>query len=92
MSELLGILTRELGHPVLDRTGIKRVFDITLDWAPEAPGTQGASGAGENSADAPDNRPTLFTAVKDQLGLRLQAGKSPIEVIEVDHAEEPSEN
>jgi uncharacterized protein (TIGR03435 family) len=88
MSQLTGILRGELKRPVLDATGIEGVFDITLDWAPESTATERAA----NQADAPDSRPSLFTAIEEQLGLKLEAGKSPIEVLVVDHAERASEN
>lgn len=85
MSQLVAVLRGELRKPVLDQTGIKGIFDITLDWAPETPARSGA-------ADPTDTRPSLFTAVQEQLGLRLEAIKSPVDVLVIDHAEKPSEN
>jgi uncharacterized protein (TIGR03435 family) len=88
MSQLTGILRGELKRPVLDATGIKGVFDVALDWAPESV----AAARDANQPDAPDGRPSQFTAVEEQLGLKLETGKSPIEVLVVDHAERGSEN
>jgi uncharacterized protein (TIGR03435 family) len=94
MSQLVEILRGELRRPVLDLTGIKGVFDIKLDWAPEAREKTPPSTAErpETSADTLDMRPALSTAIEEQLGLKLQAGKSSIEVLVVDHAVRPSEN
>lgn len=79
MSQLISILRGELKRPVLEMTGIQGVFDVKLDWAPD----------GKETASS---LPSLFTAIEEQLGLKLQAGKSPIEVLMVDHAEKASEN
>ena len=93
MSQLVSILTSELRRPVLDETGIQGVFDVALDWAPESlPARPGAAAGATNLADAPDTRPSIFTAVEEQLGLRLEAGKSTMEVLVVDRAERASEN
>lgn len=66
------------GRPVVDMTGLKGAYDMTLDWSPEA-------------APNPE-KPSLFTAVTEQLGLRLEAQKAPVEILVIDHAEKPSEN
>jgi uncharacterized protein (TIGR03435 family) len=67
-----------IGQPVLDRTGIKGVYDITLKSAARA-------------IVQPDG-PSLFTLIQEQLGLKLIATKDMIPVLVVDHAEEPSPN
>jgi uncharacterized protein (TIGR03435 family) len=69
---------RGIGLPVLDRTGIRGVYDITLKSAARA-------------MLEPDG-PSLLTLIREQLGLRLVAAKDPIEVLVVDHVEAPSEN
>jgi uncharacterized protein (TIGR03435 family) len=79
MSQLITILRGELKRPVLDGTDIKGIFDIKLDWAPES-----------NPTD--DTKPSLFTAIQEQLGLKLESVKTPIEVLVVDHAERAAEN
>lgn len=63
-------------RPVVDMTGLKGVYDVTLDWAD----------AGQTE------KPSLFTAVSEQLGLKLEAQKAPVEILVIDHAEKPSEN
>jgi uncharacterized protein (TIGR03435 family) len=76
-AEMLSQL-RDIDRPVVDRTGIKGVFDITLKGAATA-------------MLQPDG-PSLFTLVQEQLGLKLVSAKAPIEVLVVDHAESPSVN
>jgi uncharacterized protein (TIGR03435 family) len=71
-----------LGSPVVDMTGIKGVFDVTLEWAPD----EGAAPA------APTSGPSIFTALQEQLGLRLEKQKAPVEMIVIDRIEKPSEN
>lgn len=71
----------QLGRPVVDRTGIGGLYDFTLDWAPET--AQGGN----------DPAPSLFTALQEQLGLRLEAQKGSVEVIVIDSMErKPSAN
>jgi uncharacterized protein (TIGR03435 family) len=80
MSQLADSLSRTVSLPVLNMTGIKGAFDIELKWAPDD---------GRDNA----NGPSLFTAVQEQLGLKLEQRKGPMEIIVVDHAEKvPTEN
>jgi uncharacterized protein (TIGR03435 family) len=85
-----GFLTEQLRLPVIDQTGIKGSFDFSMDWAPEehSPG----SPAGEPSAASEPSAPSFFSALREQLGLKLEAAKGPVEVLIVDHAERASEN
>ena len=85
MSQLVDILHGEVKRPVLDETGVKGIFDISLDWAPEQ------LDAKPESAMA-DPRPSLTDALEQALGLKLVSGKRSIDVMIVDHAEKPSEN
>jgi uncharacterized protein (TIGR03435 family) len=81
-------LADELGRVVIDRTGIQGKYDIKLRWTPAI---ESVSGPAENGTAA-DTGPSLFTAVREQLGLKLESSKGPVEVLVIDHAEEPSEN
>lgn len=75
---LAKVLTDQTGRFIEDRTGIAGVFDFTLDWSPDAESTL---------------TPSIFTAVKEQLGLRLDAVKGPVDVVVIDRVENmPSEN
>jgi len=84
MEGFAGLLEKALNLPVRDLTGMPGVFDITLEWTPgEAPA--------EPSGDVP--APSLFTALQDQLGLRLKARKVSVRTLVVDHIERvPSAN
>jgi len=76
-------LSKEVGRPVVDKTGIAGRYDLELRWTPDN------MAAGNSSADAP---PSLFTAIEEQLGLKLKSAKGPVQVLVIDHAEMPSEN
>jgi uncharacterized protein (TIGR03435 family) len=88
-------LSSQLGRPVIDRTGLKGNFDFKLEWTPD-PGQSFAFGGGPPGADAPPppdpNGPSIFTAVQEQLGLRLESQKGPVEMLVIDKVEKPSEN
>lgn len=77
-------LTNMVGRPVIDRTGLTGRYDFTLKWTP-APGTGGPSGPPVD----PD-APSIFTAVQEQLGLKLEAGRGPVEVVVIDRLEKPT--
>ena len=83
MSALALRLAVVLQRPVVDMTGEKRIFDINLRWSPD-----GMQGGGSGSAELP----TLFTAIEEQLGLKVEARKVPVDAIVVDSAELPGEN
>jgi uncharacterized protein (TIGR03435 family) len=84
LSELTIRLSALLGRPVVDMTGEKRNFDFHLRWNPDE------TYAAANSPNA--DRPSLFTALQEQLGLKVESGKVPVDVLVVDHAEPPSDN
>jgi uncharacterized protein (TIGR03435 family) len=85
------LLARELGHPVIDKTGLTGMYDITLDWAPaQAAPSAPTADAGQASPPSDPSKPSLFTALQEQLGLKLEPQKGPIETLVIDHAEKPS--
>ena len=69
-----------LSHTVVDKTGLTELYDITLRWSPDDVGSSDVS------------LPSLFTALQEQLGLKLEYNKNPIDVIVIDHIERPSAN
>lgn len=71
------------GRPVIDRTGLTGAFDISLERPPTTPSDGAAS-------DPPGT--SLITALREQLGLRLEPGKGPVEFLIVDRIERPSGN
>ena len=90
MQKLADLLGRGAGAPVTDATGLKGVFDFTLEWSPTAPPDMAVADGGVPGGPA---GPSLFTALQDQLGLKLDVGKAPVEVLVVDHIEKaPTEN
>jgi uncharacterized protein (TIGR03435 family) len=84
MLPLLHFLQRQLGRPVVDRTGLTGNYDFKLTWTPD-PGTIAAP------ADA-ESGPSVFTAIQEQLGLRLEPVKTPVQILVVDHIERPSDD
>ena len=85
MKKFADLIGHEAGRPVTDATGLEGVYDFTLDWSPAA-GLR--LDAGESGAPAPAaGGPSVFTALEEQLGLRLESGKGPIEVLVVDKVE-----
>jgi uncharacterized protein (TIGR03435 family) len=77
-------------RPVLDKTGLTGKYDFTLTYAPD--NISGAIPGASPSIPADSLAPTLFTALEEQLGLKLEAGKASIEIIVIDHVERPSGN
>lgn len=83
-------LGRSVDRKIVDKTGLSGLFDFSLEFAPDmGPGSQRDSSASASDSPAP---PSLFTALEEQLGLKLEATKGPVDVLVIDHAEEPSPN
>jgi uncharacterized protein (TIGR03435 family) len=79
MTMLLRGVANALGRPVVDQTGFAGAFDLHLEFAPPMA--------------SPDNPgPTIFTALQEQLGLKLESQKGPADFLVIDHAQKPSEN
>lgn len=91
---LAQVLSGVLGRPVVDKTGLTAKYDFVLEWTPDMPADARAQGFGDGittPAPAPGG-PTIFTALQEQLGLRLDSQKGPVQIIVIDRAEKPSEN
>jgi uncharacterized protein (TIGR03435 family) len=84
MDRFAEVLSRQMDLPVINHTALDGVFNVKLKWTPES-ARAAADGA---TADGP----SVFTAIQEQLGLRLRAQKVPVEVLVIDHAEKPSAN
>ncbi len=80
-----------LDRPVVDHTGITGRFDFTLKWTPDE-FELALTGASAPPAAAGDAPPGIFTALQQQLGLKLREGKFPVDVLIIDHIDRPSEN
>ena len=93
MLELTRILSQRLGHNVLDKTGLTGKYDLAMQWPPpeDRPGPP-MLGGGEGG-NAPESAgPSIFTVIQEQLGLKLESHKAPVEVLIIDHVEAPSAN
>jgi len=88
MAGLAWRLGRKLDRPVIDRTGLQGEFNYKLEWTPEE---ELAKKAAQPGAALPD-RPSIFVAIQQQLGLKLEPQKAPVEILVIDHAEKPTEN
>jgi uncharacterized protein (TIGR03435 family) len=88
MPMLAEALTVVLDRPVIDGTGLRGRYDFDLAWKPEPDQFDGHGSAAPSDANAPD----IFTAVQEQLGLRLDSRKVPVQSLIVDHAERPAGN
>jgi uncharacterized protein (TIGR03435 family) len=86
MAQVITALSGPAGRPIVDRTGLKGSFDVELKWAAELP-----LGAQLNGAPAPlSDGPSLFTALREQLGLKLDATRASVPVLVIDSAQLPS--
>jgi bla regulator protein BlaR1 len=89
---LVNQLSQQLGRSVIDKTGLTGRYDFALKWTPDPVGPGGPPD-GPDAAPPPDpSGPSLFTAVQEDLGLKLQSAKGPVEVIVIDHVEKPDAN
>jgi uncharacterized protein (TIGR03435 family) len=96
LAEVLARQPEVGGRLVLDETGIKGNYDFTLHWAAQGPraleANAGDNQAGGNGAPADSSGPSIFTAIQEQLGLKLEPTKGPVEMLVIDNIEKPSEN
>ncbi len=94
MADLAKAFSLLTGRTVVDKTGITGVFPVQLTFVPDESMLQIPGPAGDvgNLAAATDAGPSIFTALQEQLGLRLESGKGPVEVLVIDHVEKPSKN
>lgn len=81
---LTSVTSQELGRDVIDKTGIPGRYDISLNWAKDTATTP------DNGTQGPSV--SIFTAIQEQLGLKLESSKGPVQVLVIDKAEMPSDN
>jgi uncharacterized protein (TIGR03435 family) len=93
MSDFARVMqTAVLDRPVVDRTGLTGRFDITLTWTPDESQFRNMGVRVPPPSQDPNAPPGLFTAIQEQLGLRLDRTNAPVEVVVIDRVERPSEN
>lgn len=95
MNLLTQQLAQNLGRPVIDKTELKGRYDIEMEWAPDPgqgglPGVPGPPDGGAAAGDA--SGPTLYTALQEKLGLKLEPAKGPVRTLVIDSAAKPTEN
>lgn len=81
----------ELGRPVIDKTGLKGSYYVKLSWTSED-GKPRVLGAKDRKGTGAELGPSIFTAVQEQLGLKLESGTGPLNTLVIDHVEYPSPN
>jgi uncharacterized protein (TIGR03435 family) len=93
-AQLTNVLARFVSRTVVDQTGLTGAFDLDLQWTPD----QMPQGRGDPPPGAPPlpaidpNGPSIFTAVQEQLGLKLESTKGPVDVLVIDRVEHPTED
>lgn len=98
LDNLVHLLSFQFHSPVTDKTGLTGMYDIDLKWTPDEMGNgmmrppDGSQPDAANPAPAATTGPSLFTALEEQLGLKLESHKEPGDVIVIDHIEQPSAN
>ena len=80
-------LAPQTGRFVIDRTGLSGTFDLDLKWTPDQPAPPGAPSSG-----GLDDGTSLFAALQEQLGMKLEAQRAPVDVLVIESAERPSED
>ena len=92
IGSFVNVLPQFVGRPVIDRTGLTGIYDLTLKWTPEpAIGTSSLGLPPQAPQPVTDSdAPNIFTALQEQLGLKLENGRGPVEVIVIDRLEKPT--
>lgn len=94
MEALAQQLGQQLGRKVIDKTGVTGAFDVELNWTPEPGQGMGPFGGPPPGAmpQADSSGPSIFTALQEQLGLKMESSKGPVPVIVIDSISKPTEN
>lgn len=88
---LINTLSEQVGRVIVDKTNLTGRYDFTLEWTPD-PVDSGLPGVSDSGPPPPDDRPSLFIAIQEQLGLKLESTKGPVEILVIDHVEKPDAN
>ena len=83
IATLASLLSEQLGHTVVDKTGLTSHYDVTLQWQAPVDGEQGSATSSESSNEA------AASALEEQLGLKLEPHQAPEEILVIDHVEKP---
>src|SRR5262249_45344227 len=91
---LTRVLSMMLARPVIDRTGLDGEYKFRMEWAEEANLKEKVPGESPTveTAAADDTKPSFFSAIQEQLGLKLESSKAPVDIIVIERAEKPTAN
>lgn len=92
MAMLARMLSQRVGHPVIDKTGLTGKYSFKLEFAPEPHDGEPPHEAGSAAPVGDTGAPSIFTAVQEQLGLKLESEKGPVDVVIIDRLEQPATN
>jgi uncharacterized protein (TIGR03435 family) len=90
MTDMTVTFSRWMDKAVLDRTGLTGTFEVELQFSAE--GLPGVPGPPPGVERPPNDNPSIFTAVREQLGLKLESSRRPLDILVIDQAEKPTEN
>ncbi len=92
MAQFVGSLAMWVGRVVIDKTGLAGGYDFNLTWTPDQMPQRPAGAGGPEPPPIDPNGPSIFTAVQEQLGLKLDSRRGPVSVLVIDHVEHPVED
>ena len=92
MSQFAALLQNSMDRPVVDQSGLSERYDFTLTFTLDAAQAVRLGGAPPPATDNPDAGPDVFAAFQQQVGLKLESTKAPVDVMVIDKVEKPSEN
>jgi uncharacterized protein (TIGR03435 family) len=96
ISQVATLLSNQVGRPIIDKTGLTGAYDLQLSFMPDAGRAGGPAGPLPPGVPPPPpvdpDAPSLFTALQEQLGLKLESGRGPVDVIVIDSIQPPTED
>ena len=96
LANMVNMLQQQIGRPIIDKTDLKGLYDLKLQWTPEVGqggGPFGLGGPGGREPPPPDpSGPSIFTAIQEQLGLKLESTRAPEDVLVIERAQPATEN
>lgn len=92
IANIVPMLARMLGRTVIDKTGLTGKYDISLEWTPDESQTALLPPDAPKPSASDIQGPSIFTALQEQLGLKLESQKGPVDMLVIDRAEKPTEN
>ena len=92
LSALVDLLSQRLGRSVIDKTGLTGAYDFMLEWVPDGSELRSSGDAPGTPPPAASDGPSIFTALQEQLGLKLESAKGSVAMLAIERAEKPAEN